>query len=80
MLFVPVVRREFSSQNMIQESFNGREPIKSINPDEAVASGAEVQAATLIGEGSSHVGRHFGAHGFRWEQHIQGSAAGCNKR
>merc|ERR1712178_323802 len=42
-------------QNMIQEFFNGKEPCKSINPDEAVAYGAAVQAAILTGEGSSQV-------------------------
>merc|ERR1712232_235810 len=42
-------------QSMIQEFFNGKEPCKSINPDEAVAYGAAVQAAILTGEGSSAV-------------------------
>merc|ERR1712108_4070 len=42
-------------QSMIQEYFNGKEPCKSINPDEAVAYGAAVQAAILTGEGSSQV-------------------------
>merc|ERR1719401_2410141 len=42
-------------QSMIQEFFNGKEPCKSINPDEAVAYGAVVQAAILTGEGSSAV-------------------------
>merc|ERR1711904_741921 len=40
---------------MIQEFFNGKEPCKSINPDEAVAFGAAVQAAILTGEGPSQV-------------------------
>ncbi|EER12209.1 heat shock protein 70, putative [Perkinsus marinus ATCC 50983] len=42
-------------QSMIQDFFNGKEPCKSINPDEAVAFGAAVQAAILTGEGSSQV-------------------------
>ena len=36
-------------QAMLQEFFNGKEPNKSINPDEAVAYGATVQAAILSG-------------------------------
>jgi L1 cell adhesion molecule like protein len=36
-------------QSMLQEFFNGKEPNKSINPDEAVAYGATVQAAILCG-------------------------------
>merc|ERR1712061_541924 len=36
-------------QAMIQEFFNGKEPNRSINPDEAVAFGATVQAAILSG-------------------------------
>merc|ERR1711879_999870 len=42
-------------QAMIQEFFNGKEPCKSINPDEAVAFGAAVQAAVLSGDTSSQV-------------------------
>nr|AHV85518.1 heat shock protein 70 kDa [Mucochytrium quahogii] len=36
-------------QSMLKEYFNGKEPAKSINPDEAVAYGAAVQAAILTG-------------------------------
>merc|ERR1740125_60494 len=42
-------------QQLIQEFFNGKEACKSINPDEAVAFGAAVQAAILTGEGSPQV-------------------------
>jgi len=42
-------------QSMIQEFFNGKEPCKAINPDEAVAFGATVQAAILTGVNSSQV-------------------------
>merc|ERR1719389_164809 len=40
-------------QNMLTEFFNGKEPCKSINPDEAVAFGATVQAAILSGADKS---------------------------
>merc|ERR1712022_52163 len=40
-------------QAMIQEFFNGKEPCRSINPDEAVAYGAAVQAA-ILGGGSGN--------------------------
>ncbi len=38
---------------MLSELFNGKEPCKSINPDEAVAYGATVQAAILDGKDKS---------------------------
>jgi L1 cell adhesion molecule like protein len=40
-------------QEMIKEYFNGKEPCRSINPDEAVAYGAAVQAAILGGAGDN---------------------------
>jgi len=39
-------------QQLIKDFFNGKEPCKSINPDEAVAYGAAVQAAILTGDTS----------------------------
>jgi len=40
-------------QSLLSDFFNGKEPCKSINPDEAVAYGATVQAAILSGADSS---------------------------
>merc|ERR1711994_1097002 len=40
-------------QSMLSEFFNGKEPCKSINPGEAVAYGATVQAAILGGKDQS---------------------------
>ena len=44
-------------QQLLQDFFNGKELCKSINPDEVVAYGADVQAAILIGEGGEKVKR-----------------------
>merc|ERR1711981_1228637 len=43
-------------QSMISEFFNGKELCKSINPDEAVAFAAAVQAAVLNGDDDAKLG------------------------
>jgi len=40
-------------QNLVKEFFNGKEPNRGINPDEAVAYGAAVQAGVLGGESTT---------------------------
>ena len=40
-------------QQLVKEFFNGKEPSRGINPDEAVAFGAAVQAGVLSGMSDS---------------------------
>merc|ERR1712213_236891 len=42
-------------QQLLKDFFNGKEPAKSINPDEAVAYGAAVQAAILEGKSDENL-------------------------
>jgi L1 cell adhesion molecule like protein len=42
-------------QTMIRDYFGGKEPLKNINPDEAVAHGAAVLAAKLSGDQTSNI-------------------------
>jgi heat shock protein 5 len=42
-------------QDMIKDFFNGKEPNRGVNPDEAVAYGAAVQGGILTGEGGDEV-------------------------
>ncbi|KAJ9681903.1 hypothetical protein PVL29_018002 [Vitis rotundifolia] len=43
-------------QQMLKEVFDGKEPSKGVNPDEAVAYGAAVQGGILSGEGGEETG------------------------
>jgi heat shock protein 5 len=43
-------------QQLIKDFFNGKEPNRGINPDEAIAYGAAVQGGILCGEESENIG------------------------
>ena len=47
--------KDFNHVFFVQDFFNGKELCKAINPDEAVAYGAAVQAAILTGDTSEEV-------------------------
>lgn len=42
-------------QQLIKEFFNGKEPSRGINPDEAVAYGAAVQGGVISGEENTEI-------------------------
>ena len=42
-------------QQLLKEFFNGKEPSRGINPDEAVAYGAAVQAGVISGEEDTEI-------------------------
>ena len=42
-------------QELLKEYFDGKEPSKGVNPDEAVAYGAAVQGGILSGEGGNPI-------------------------
>ena len=56
-------------QELIKDFFNGKEPNRGINPDEAVAYGAAVQGGHSVGrgrrrdEGHPAAGRHAAVYG-----------------
>jgi len=53
--FVPVggSTRIPKVQEMLKDFFSGRAPVKSVSPDHAIAHGAAVQAAIIVGSDTS---------------------------
>lgn len=55
-------------QQLVKEFFNGKEPSRGINPDEAVAYGAAVQAGVLSGEEDTGSPKKPCLDGYQWQK------------
>lgn len=53
-------------QQLVKEFFNGKEPSRGINPDEAVAYGAAVQAGVLSGDQDTGRSLHLSLIIYNW--------------